>query len=230
MEKVRTLQILGCFALTELSHGSNIKSLQTTATFDKSTQEFILHSPNFESYKWWIGVAGKTANHAIVIAKLILNGKDYGLHAFVVPIRSLETHLPLPGVVVGDLGPKLGQNGHENGFIGFDNYRIPRENLLNRVADVREDGTYTAEHIPPMKRFALLLNPLSAGRVGIVGLCLSSLVTAITIGIRYSAARYQFGPDNKEETAIIEYPLQQYRLFPSVASAYCCMDFFFEQK
>lgn len=77
--------------------------------------------------------------------------------------RSTVDHTPLAGVLVGDIGRKAGLNGLDNGFIGFTHFRIPRENLLNKVADVTIDGTYTAEHIKPNKRFALLMNPLSSG-------------------------------------------------------------------
>ena len=49
---------------------------------------------------------GKTATHAIVMARLFLAGKDHGPHAFIVQIRALKTHLPLPGIEVGDIGPK----------------------------------------------------------------------------------------------------------------------------
>eukprot|EP01117_Protostelium_nocturnum_P012331 TRINITY_DN4540_c0_g1_i1.p1 TRINITY_DN4540_c0_g1~~TRINITY_DN4540_c0_g1_i1.p1 ORF type:complete len:754 (-),score=248.75 TRINITY_DN4540_c0_g1_i1:175-2205(-) len=218
------MEIFGSFALTELSHGSNAKAMQTTATFDIATQEFVINSPSHEAYKWWIGMAGQTANYTCLMAKLIVNGKNYGLHPFLVPIRSLVDHTPLPGVHVGDMGHKPGLNGIDNGFIGFDNFRIPRENLLNFLADVLPDGTYTAEHIPANQRFALLLNPLSAGRVGIVGVCQTNLINALTIAIRYSAVRKQFGP-GKEEIAVIEYQTQQYRLFPHLAAAYA-IEFF----
>lgn len=219
IEGCLSLRTIGCFALTELSHGSNAKAIQTTATYDLETQEFVIHSPSKLAYKWWIGLAGKTANWSCVIAHLILKGKNLGLHAFLVPIRSMDTHLPLPGITVGDTGEKLGQNGHENGFIGFDHVRIPRTFLLNRLGDVTPEGLYTAENVSPSKRFANLLQPLSAGRVGIVGLCNVNLHSAIVIAVRYSAARKQFGP-GKDELPVWEYQLQRWRLLPFVAASY----------
>ncbi|PRP80277.1 peroxisomal acyl-coenzyme A oxidase 3-like [Planoprotostelium fungivorum] len=222
--RCHSMEIVGCFALTELSHGSNARAMQTSATYDESTKEFVLHSPTIEAYKWWIGLAGHTANHTCLLADLRVKGKSYGLHAFVVPIRSLLTHKPLPGVIVGDMGEKPGLNGLDNGYIGFDTYRIPRENLLNKFGDVLEDGTYTAEHIPPAQRFAALLNPLSAGRVGISGISCNNLIHAITIATRYSAVRKQFGPSSGEFT-VLEYQTQQYRLIPHIASVYS-MEFF----
>ena len=69
------------------------------------------------------------ANHAVVQAKLIINGKDYGAHPFLVPLRSLKDHTPLPGVVIKDQGPKQGAVSMDNGYARFNNVHIPRENV-----------------------------------------------------------------------------------------------------
>ena len=53
----------------------------------------------------------------------------------------------LPGILVGDMGPKIGYNGVDNGFANFNQVRIPRENLLNKTGDVTPDGKY----ITPIK-------------------------------------------------------------------------------
>jgi acyl-CoA oxidase len=86
--------------------------------------------------KFWIGAAGQTANMAVIWAQLYIKDKCYGVHAFVVPIRDLQTHRPLPGVTVGDCGPKMGLNGIDNGFMLFDKVRIPATNLLDRISGV----------------------------------------------------------------------------------------------
>ena len=91
------------------------------------------------------------------MAQLVIDGKSYGLHAFLVPLRSMTTHQPFAGVLIGDLGHKIGQNGLDNGFVAFTHYRIPREYLLNSFADVTPDGRYTAEHIAPGRRFAMVM-------------------------------------------------------------------------
>ena len=54
------------------------------------------------------------ATHAVVYARLLIDGKDYGVHEFMVQLRD-ETHKPMPGVEVGDIGPKLGYNLVDNG-------------------------------------------------------------------------------------------------------------------
>jgi len=101
-------KIIGCYAQTELSHGSNVRGLETTATWNPDDKTFTIHSPSITACKWWIGTMGRTANTALVMAQLIVNGKNLGPHTFVVPIRDLETHEPLPNVYVGDIGPKIG--------------------------------------------------------------------------------------------------------------------------
>jgi acyl-CoA oxidase len=58
-----------------------------------------------------------------------------------VPIRDMETHVLLPGVLAGDIGPKIGYTTKDNGFLRMKNVRIPRENMLQKFTSVQADGT-----------------------------------------------------------------------------------------
>ena len=87
-----------CFGLTELAHGSNVRGLMTTATYDRDTDEFVIHSPCKEAMKFWIGGAAMTANMAVIFAQLVVDGRSEGPHAFIVPLRDRKEHLPLPGI------------------------------------------------------------------------------------------------------------------------------------
>ncbi|XP_073466878.1 peroxisomal acyl-coenzyme A oxidase 3 [Aquarana catesbeiana] len=226
LNQIRRMEIFGCFALTELSHGSNTKAIRTTANFDASTKEFIINSPDFEAAKFWVGNMGKTATHAVVYAQLYTSdGQCHGLHSFVMQIRDPKTLLPMPGVMVGDIGKKLGQNGLDNGFAMFHNVRIPQENLLNSTGDITSSGTYTSRYKDPKQRLGASLGTLSSGRVSIIGMTVVNLKLAVSIAIRFSATRRQFGPTEKEEIPVLEYQLQQWRLIPYLAAAYA-LDYF----
>uniref|UniRef100_A0A8C7CNS9 Acyl-coenzyme A oxidase n=1 Tax=Oncorhynchus kisutch TaxID=8019 RepID=A0A8C7CNS9_ONCKI len=211
-----SFKAMGTYAQTELGHGTHLRGLETTATYDPATQEFVLNSPTITSIKWWPGGLGKTSNHAIVLAQLHTQGKCHGLHAFIVPLRSMNTHIPLPGVVVGDIGPKFGFDEVDNGYLKLENVRIPREHMLMKYAKVEADGTYVK---PPSAK--LTYGTMVFIRSMIVGEASSALAKSCTIAIRYSSVRHQSEiRPGSPEPQIMDYQTQQYKLFPLLATAY----------
>ncbi|XP_049804071.1 probable peroxisomal acyl-coenzyme A oxidase 1 [Schistocerca nitens] len=205
--------IIGTYAQTELGHGTFIRGLETTAHYDPKTKEFVLNSPTLTSYKWWPGGLGQTANYAVVMAQLHTKGKCHGIHPFIVQLRDEETHHPLPGIVIGEIGTKLGMNCTNNGYLGFKSVRIPRENMLMKNSQVLEDGTYVKS--PSDK---LTYGTMMFVRVVLVQDMSSHLSKAVTIATRYSAVRRQSEMKaGQREPQIIDYVTQQYKLFPNIA-------------
>ncbi|XP_078483319.1 peroxisomal acyl-coenzyme A oxidase 1-like isoform X2 [Ciona intestinalis] len=209
-------EIIGTYAQTEMGHGTFLRGLETTAHYDPHTQEFVLNSPTTTSIKWWPGALGKTSTHAVVLAQLYTLGKCHGIHAFVVQLRSLEDHKSLPGITVGDIGPKFGYGANDNGFLKLSNHRIPRENMLMKYSKVAPDGSYNK---PP--KSTLTYGTMTFVRAMIVRGSAQAIAQGATIAIRYSAVRRQSEMRPGEpEPQVLSYPTQQYKLFPLLCAAY----------
>jgi acyl-CoA oxidase len=213
-------ELLGCFAMTEAGHGSNVQMLRTTATFDPDSDEFVIDTPDDDARKEYIGGAARYAQVAAVFAQLIVGGECHGVHALVVPLRDDEGRL-LPGVRIEDDGLKAGLNGVDNGMIWFDRVRVPREALLNRYGDVSADGVYSSAIENPNKRFFTMLGTLVQGRVCVSAASVSVAKSALTIAIRHGLHRRQFGPsEDAPEVPLLSYRTHQRRLLPLLARTY----------
>lgn len=216
LKRALDFKILGTYAQTELGHGTYIRGLETTAHYHPETQEFVINSPTLSSYKWWPGGMGHTANHALVAAQLYTQGVHRGVHLFIVQLRDEETHEPMPGIKIGEIGTKLGMHTINNGFLAFQNVHIPRDQMLMKNAKVLEDGSYVKS--PSDK---LVYGAMMYVRVVMLQMCAYQLGLAATIAIRYSAVRRQSEMKPGEpEPQILDYRTQQYKLFPSLATSF----------
>ena len=135
LEKCATYEIIGCYAQTEVGHGSDVQHLQTTAVLDLETDQFIINTPDITAAKYWPGDLGCFANWALVFAQLYIKGANHGLQSFLVQIKDDEGK-PLPGVELGDLGPKFGFHTKDNGYLIMKNVRTHRKYMLRRYAKV----------------------------------------------------------------------------------------------
>lgn len=211
---------IGCYAQTELRHGSNLSGLQTTATLDRQTDEWVIHTPDPADAKFWVGGLGKTATHAIVQAKLIIEGKDYGMHPLLVQIRDLKTHKVLDRLEIHDAGPKLGSEANDNGYMRFDRLRTPRTSLLMKNVSVSPSGEY--KHLNPSARI-LARGTMSLVRVFLVDLAIHNLSRALTIAVRYASVRRQGSSKTAKdglEPRIAEYKSIRLRTLPYLAEVY----------
>jgi len=220
LEDLITGKLLGCFAMTETGHGSNVQALGTTATYDVETGEFVVQTPDEASRKDYIGNAAEHGRVAVVFAQLLVEGESKGVHALVVPLRDEDGAL-LPGIRIEDCGRKIGLNGVDNGRIWFDGVRVPRTNLLDRYAVVTEDGRYFSDIENPDKRFFTMLGTLVQGRVCVGGAGINASKVAIAIAVKYALRRRQFGsPGSDTEELLLDYGMHQRRLLPLLARTY----------
>jgi acyl-CoA oxidase len=220
LERIATLELPGCFAMSETGHGSNVQKVGTTATYDAATQEFVVHTPTDEDRKDYIGNAAEHGRLAAVFAQLIVGGEPRGVHALLVPIRE-EDGTVCEGVTIEDCGEKLGLNGVDNGRIAFEQVRVPRDALLDRYAEVSTEGVYTSPIENENRRFFTMLGTLIQGRISVGGAAISATKSALTIAVRHGLRRRQFGPpDSDEEVPLLDYRAHQRRLLPALATTY----------
>jgi len=238
------LKITGCLIQTELGHGSNVRGLQTTAEYDPSTEEFVLNTPTLRSMKWWPGGLGKTATHGCLYAQLLLGGVEFGFHVFVLQLRD-EHHRLLPGIETGEVGPKIGDNFTETGYLRLRDVRIPRDWMLMRNQEVTAEGAYVKkggakkkkqqqgddaaagkDAAPPAKNVSQYSTMLAI-RAGLVQGAGYRLAQGVAIATRYSCVRQQgfvdtAGPQDRTapERVVMDYQNQRYRLLKQLAISY----------
>ncbi|ORY05573.1 hypothetical protein BCR34DRAFT_519496 [Clohesyomyces aquaticus] len=228
MPKILNWDIIGCYAQSELGHGSNVRGLETLAKWIPEKQEFEIHSPTLTASKWWNGSMGRTATHAIVVAQLLLPKKgskseyeSHGPQPFIVQIRDSKTHQPFEGIVVGDIGPKYGYASMDNGYMLFDHYRVPKSAMLSRYAEVSDEtGAISRKGHP-----AVVYGSLTYVRGQIIMHARLVLARAVTVAVRYTAVRRQFRDrDSKneaeDEMKVLDYPTVQIRILPLLATTF----------
>ena len=219
MKDIGKLELPGCFAMTETGHGSNVKGIETTSTYHPATKSFMVNTPNQLAQKEYIGNAAVHGQMATVFAKLIVDSKDYGVAAFLVPLRDKKGNV-LDGITIEDCGRKMGLNGVDNGKIRFNNVIIPYDNMLDKFTQVTAEGKFDSPIASDNRRFFTMLGTLVGGRIGIPRSGLSAAKSGLTIAIRYSDQRKQFGPEGAAEVPILNYRTHQRRLMPLLANAY----------
>ena len=167
--------------------------METTVTYDKSKEEFIVNSPTVLSQKYWITNGYRHSTHAMVFGQTIVEGKNEGVGAFLVPIRDQQLN-EKKGVTISDMGVKMGVNGVDNAALTFDNVRIPRENMMNRYSDVDKNGMFSTDIKKLPQRFFQVTEKLLSGRLCIASMCVGASRSCLFIAISYAQQRLAVGP------------------------------------
>ncbi|CAI2386617.1 unnamed protein product [Moneuplotes crassus] len=217
VKKCITYEIFGCYAQTEIAHGSDVRGLQTTATYDHDQKCFIINTPTMKDAKFWPGELGKAANYAVFQAKTIVKGKNVGVQTFVCQIRDMDSHSPLRGVEIGDIGPKYGFASKDNGYMYFDNFKIPKSALLSRYVGITDEGDFIQKGDPRVAYSTMMLI-----RIQLVEATPAYMHMALLLSSRYCYNRTQFKtlPGSTEERRIIDYQASMAKLAPCLAFSF----------
>ncbi len=167
LRDIGSFTLPGCFAMTEIDHGSNVRELETLARFDPAQRTIHRHQPQFrvgqELHRQRASATGARRRSS---RNWKPRRKRHGVHAFVVPLRDEQDNV-LPGVRIADNGPKMGENGVDNGRVWFDGVRVEREALLDRFGRVEADGSYHSDIRSAGARFFTMISALVGGRISI---------------------------------------------------------------
>jgi acyl-CoA oxidase len=226
MPKLESWEVVGAYAQTELGHGSNVRGIECEARWDQTRKEFALHSPTLTASKWWNGTLGRTATHAVVIARLLVPDKggnivDHGPRPFIIRVRDAGTHQPPPSIVVGDIGAKYGYASMDNAYMLFNQHRVRHSSLLCRYATVNpESGVYTRPKNP-----ASVYGTMTRNRSIIVMNARLALARAVTVAVRYLCIRRQFRDQDADsstspEVNVLDYSTVQIRVLPLLATLF----------
>ncbi|WP_405164345.1 acyl-CoA dehydrogenase family protein [Nocardia sp. NBC_01499] len=200
------------FAATEIGRGTNLMFIGTEVNYRHADRSLHITTPSDDAAKYWIGNSLFSATHAMILARLVIDGVDEGHHWFRVPLRPTEGALPFPGVRIRRADPKGGIVGNQTGMIHFDQYRMPMDALLSAWAHIDGSGGYVCE-IPRRERYLRCLGTFSQERVFPVTGAAAVLRRCAAITLRYSTHREASG------RTLLAYPHYRERLMPVVAEA-----------
>ena len=208
-------KLLGGFAMTEVGGGSDVQNLMTEAIYDHAQRGFILNTPTEAARKAFIGNAANDGEMMVVFAQLKMSkdAESEGVHAFMVPVRDKAGNV-LPGITIDDCGEKIGLNGVDNGYIRFQQIKVPYEAMLDRFASIDKEGKYQSDIPKKTARFFKMISTLVTGRVAVAVASLSGAKNALTTSLTYADQREVFG------SSLLDKQATQTRLFPHLADAY----------
>ncbi|MFB7272464.1 acyl-CoA dehydrogenase [Streptomyces sp. NPDC056244] len=213
------LRRIGTFLCTELGHGNDAPALETTATFDRKTGGFILHTPNEDAQKFMpnTSTAGGPKS-AVVAARLLIDGKDQGCFLFLTPLSDAAGHLP--GVHVGLLPDRTGTPA-DHSLTRFDQVRLPREALLEgEHGRLNQDGTFDSKLGSARKRFLASIGRVTSGKLCMSGSALGMARAALTIAVRYAYTRHIGGARRGERVPVVTHRSHHDPLLDALATLY----------
>jgi acyl-CoA oxidase len=215
LDRIAAMECVTCLAMTEETHGSNVREMLTSARYHEGG--FVLSNARPGSAKHWV-TSGLSSDLALVFAQLSVDSECHGVHAFLVPLRDNQGGL-LPGIRVESMGESGGLNGLDYAKIWFEDVAVPRENLLDRHAEVDDKGRYTCHLSSSGHRLNALLGTLVVGRGLLASGASAGAKRCLSLAIKYSDKRRQFKSSSDTlERKLLSYQAHQRALMPRLAT------------
>ncbi|MGW2864141.1 acyl-CoA dehydrogenase [Streptomyces sp. NPDC001205] len=214
-----SMQRTGTFLCTELEHGNDVASMETTAVLDRTTNGFVLDTPTPGARKFMpnTSIIGGPKS-AVVAARLMIDGRDHGVFLFLTPLSDENGHLP--GVKVQPLPQRTG-TPVDHSLTAFDHVWLPREALLE-AAHGRLDpqGEFSSNLGNRRRRLLRSISRITMGKLCMSAGTLGMSRTALAIAVRYAHNRFIAGTKPGEKVALAAHRSHHGRLLNKLAMAY----------
>ncbi|MFI6652197.1 acyl-CoA dehydrogenase [Streptomyces sp. NPDC050529] len=209
----------GTFLCTELEHGNDVASMETTAVLDRTTNGFVLNTPTPGARKFMPNtstIGGPKS--AVVAARLVIDGRDQGVFLFLTPLSDENGHLP--GVKVQPLPQRTGPPV-DHSLTSFDRVWLPREALLE-AAHGRLDskGEFRSSLGNRRRRLLRSISRITMGKLCMSAGTLGMSRTALVVAVRYAHNRFIAGTKPGERVPLVAHRSHHGRLLDKLAMAY----------
>ncbi|MFB7663626.1 acyl-CoA dehydrogenase [Kitasatospora sp. NPDC056138] len=209
----------GVFLCTEAGHGNSAAQLETTATLDRATGGFVLHTPTPGARKFMPNTSSTGGpKTGVVAARLIADGRDQGVFLFLTPLS--DENGPLPGVRISRL-PQTATSPVDHCLTSFDQVRLPHDALLQSDhGRLAPDGTFTSTIGSRRKRFLRSIGRVTTGKLCMSASSLGVARHATALAVRYAHTRHTSGVTAKGSVPLFAHRSHHGRLLDALATTY----------
>ncbi|MFE2033747.1 acyl-CoA dehydrogenase [Streptomyces scopuliridis] len=195
------LRRVGTFLCTEVAHGNDAVAVETTATYDRERDGFVLCTPHAGAQKFMPNtspVGGPKSG--VVAARLLMDGTDHGVFLFLTPLTDAVE--ALPGVRVRRLPARLG-SPVDHCLTSFDRIFVGRDALLGGAQGrIGEDGAFRSEQSNRRRRFLTSIGRVTAGKLSMSACAVGSARVALALAVRYGGHRRISGSRGGERVPV----------------------------
>lgn len=210
--EINSFSTVYAFAATEVGRGTDLRRIGTEAHYVHTNRSLMLVTPRGDAAKCWINNALHSAEFAMVLARLIVNGTDEGHHWIRVPLRAAPGETPYSSVRIQRADPKGGIVANQTGIVSFVGHRVPVDHLMGGWARIDAEGHYQSDITRP-QRYSRCLDTFLQERLFPATGAVHALRRAAAITLRYSMHR------RVHRRSLIEHDHYQERLVPLIARA-----------
>ncbi|WP_032766031.1 acyl-CoA dehydrogenase [Streptomyces sp. CNS654] len=179
---------VGTFLCTEVAHGNDAAAIETTATYDRERDGFVLHTPHAGAQKFMPNTSPAGGpKSGVVAARLLADGTDHGVFLFLAPLT--DAHRALPGVRVRRLPARMG-SPVDHCLTSFDRCFVPRDALLaGEHGRIGDGGRFHSEVPNRRRRFLASISRVTPGKLSMSACAVGSARVTLAIAVRYAGHR-----------------------------------------